>query len=80
MNFYRESEKCCLLEHDRELLARFNALVYLTAHVLAEAKEAGHEVKNSWDLFGWGVQEHLNIIMLDGEMLQNSSVGRAHDL
>ena len=67
LSYYHEVECCGMPDKDVELLAQFNALVYLTAHVIANAKEMGHDTKRVWDLFGWGVQEHLNIVMLEGD-------------
>lgn len=54
-----------LNSREKELLAQYNALMYLTSLVLEELKKSDLNMKIAWDRFGEGVQEWVHLRMLD---------------
>jgi len=54
-----------LEDYDQELLAQFNALVFVTGSLFGDLIDEGKDAKQMWSLFGWGVQQILNLRMLE---------------
>ena len=54
-----------LEDYDQELLAQFNALLFVTGNLFGDLIDEGKDAKEMWRLYSWGVQQILNLRMLE---------------